>query len=61
VTDGGYSMDELKDGYVEFNTVGELMEILQNYPKDMKVVLDYGGATPTISEFDLGKTVLNIS
>ena len=54
-------MDELKDGHIEFNTVGELMEILQNYPKDMKVVLDYGGTTPTISEFDLGKTVLNIS
>ena len=54
-------MDRLKDGFVEFNTVGELMEILQNYSKDMPVVLDCGWATPTISEFDLGKTVLNIS
>ena len=54
-------MDELKNGYVEFNTIGELIEILQNYPKEMPIVLDYGGTKPTISELDLGKTVLNIS
>ena len=55
------TIEDIKFGYVEFNTVEELLNILQLYPKDMKVVLDYGGAIPTIGEMDLNGTVLNIS
>lgn len=55
------TIEDIKSGYVEFNTVEELLNILQLYSKDMKVVLDYGGTTPTIGEMDLNGTVLNIS